>query len=128
MKERVAEIVAGYLKHNLVAPDQLPALIVSVNQALSNLGQAPAPPDIPLTPAVPIRRSIAADKITCLDCGYKGLMLKRHLTSAHGLSVADYRTRWNLPSDYPMIAPDYSVRRSDIAKAAGLGLGRPGRA
>jgi predicted transcriptional regulator len=128
MKERVAEIVAAYLRQNSVAPDQLPALIVSVNQALGSLGQAPPPPAIPPTPAVPIRRSIAADKITCLECGYKGLMLKRHLTTAHRLSVADYRTRWNLPSDYPMIAPNYAVRRSEIAKASGLGSRRPGSA
>ena len=128
MKERVAEIVAAYLKRNSVAPDQLPALIISVNQALVGLDQPTAAPLIPLTPAVPIRRSIAAHKITCLDCGYKGLMLKRHLTAAHGLSVADYRIRWSLPSDYPVVAPNYSARRSGLAKAAGLGSRRLGRA
>lgn len=124
MKERVAEIVAGYLKHNLVAPDQLPALIISVNQALSSLGEAPALPAISPTPAVPIRRSVGAEAITCLDCGYKGQMLKRHLTTAHSTNPDEYRTRWKLPVDYPMVAPNYSARRSELAKAAGLGLGR----
>jgi len=124
MKERVAEIVAAYLKHNSIAADQLPGLIQQVNQALTGLGQEPpaTPTTMPRTPAVPIRRSISADEITCLDCGYKGQMLKRHLTTAHGLSVDDYRTRWNLPSDYPMIAPNYSIRRSELAKSFGLGI------
>jgi predicted transcriptional regulator len=130
MIERVAEIVAAYLKRNSVAPDQVPALIQQVNQALTGLGQPqePPPPAMPDAPAVPIRRSVTPDKIICLDCGYSGVMLKRHLTSAHGLSIDDYRTRWKLSSDYPMIAPNYAVRRSDIAKAAGLGHRRNGRA
>jgi len=126
MIERVAEIVAAYVKRNSVAPDQVPALIQQVNQALIGLGQPqePPPPAMPDAPAVPIRRSVTPDKIICLDCGYKGQMLKRHLTTAHGLSIDDYRTRWKLSSDYPMIAPNYAIRRSEIAKAAGLGLGR----
>jgi predicted transcriptional regulator len=126
MIERVAEIVAAYVKRNSVAPDQVPALIQQVNQVLTGLGQPqePPPPAMPDAPAVPIRRSVTPDKIICLDCGYKGQMLKRHLTTAHGLSIDDYRTRWKLSSDYPMIAPNYAIRRSEIAKAAGLGLGR----
>jgi predicted transcriptional regulator len=128
MIERVAEIVAAYLKRNSVAPDQVPGLIQQVNQALTGLGQPqePPPPAMPDAPAVPIRRSVTPDKIICLDCGYKGQMLKRHLTTAHGLSVDEYRTRWKLSSDYPMIAPNYSVRRSELAKSAGLGT-RSGR-
>ena len=128
MIERVAEIVAAYLKRNSVAPDQVPALIQQVNQALTGLGQPqePPPPAMPDAPAVPIRRSVTPDKIICLDCGYSGVMLKRHLTSAHGLSIDDYRTRWKLSSDYPMIAPNYAVRRAEIAKAVGLGRRRPG--
>ena len=126
MIERVAEIVAAYVKRNSVAPDQVPGLIQQVNQALTGLGQPqePPPPAMPDAPAVPIRRSVTPDKIICLDCGYKGQMLKRHLTTSHGLSIDDYRTRWKLSSDYPMIAPNYAIRRSEIAKAAGLGLGR----
>ena len=128
MIERVAEIVAAYLKRNSVAPDQVPGLIQQVNQALTGLGQPqePPPPAMPDAPAVPIRRSVTPDKIICLDCGYKGQMLKRHLTTAHSLSVDEYRTRWKLSSDYPMIAPNYSVRRSELAKSAGLGT-RSGR-
>ena len=128
MIERVAEIVAAYLKRNSVAPDQVPGLIQQVNQALTGLGQPqePPPPAMPDAPAVPIRRSVTPDRVTCLDCGYKGQMLKRHLTTAHSLSVDEYRTRWKLSSDYPMIAPNYSVRRSELAKSAGLGT-RSGR-
>jgi predicted transcriptional regulator len=128
MIERVAEIVAAYLKRNSVAPDQVPGLIQQVNQALTGLGQPqePPPPAMPDAPAVPIRRSVTPDRVICLDCGYKGQMLKRHLTTAHSLSVDEYRTRWKLSSDYPMIAPNYSVRRSELAKSAGLGT-RSGR-
>jgi predicted transcriptional regulator len=126
MKEQVAEIVAAYVGHNTISPDQLPALIATVNQALSGLGQALTAAPAALSPAVPIRRSVGADAITCLDCGYKGQMLKRHLTTSHGLSVADYRTRWGLAADYPMVAPNYRARRSELAKAIGLGT-RGGR-
>jgi hypothetical protein len=96
MKDRVAEIVAAYVGHNSIAPDQLPALIVSVSQALGGLGQVePALATAP-TPAVPVRRSVGAEKITCLDCGWSGQMLKRHLSTAHAMSPGDYRARWNL--------------------------------
>jgi predicted transcriptional regulator len=124
MIERVAEIVAAYLKRNSIAPDQVPALIQQVNQALTGLGQPqePPPPALPNAPAVPIRRSVTPDKIICLDCGYSGVMLKRHIMTAHALSTDEYRTRWKLPSDYPMIAPNYSVRRSELAKSFGLGI------
>jgi predicted transcriptional regulator len=106
---------------NTVALDQLPGLIVSVNQALVGLGQAPAAAPTSLTPAVPIRRSVGAESITCLDCGQKSKMLKRHLSTAHGMTVDEYRTRWSLPSDYPMVAKNYSARRSELAKSIGLG-------
>jgi len=121
MKEQVAEIVAAYVGHNTIAPAELPTLIVSVSQALASLGQPPAAAPAALTPAVPIRRSVGADAITCLDCGYKGQMLKRHLTTSHGMSVDEYRTRWGLASDYPMVAPNYAARRSELAKSIGLG-------
>ena len=125
MKEHVAEIVAAYVGKNRVDPAELPALIASVNQALAGLGQAPAAAPASLTPAVPIRRSVGTETITCLDCGYKGQMLKRHLSTAHGMTVDEYRTRWSLPRDYPMVAKNYSARRSELAKS--LGLGRGGR-
>lgn len=124
MKERVAEIVAAYVGHNTIEADQLPALIASVNQAIASLGRAPEEAPASLTPAVPIRRSVGAETIICLDCGYKGQMLKRHLSSAHGIGVDEYRTRWGLGSDYPMVAKNYSARRSALAKSLGFGRQR----
>jgi predicted transcriptional regulator len=125
MKEHVAEIVAAYVGKNRVDPAELPALIASVNQALASLDQASsAAAPTSLTPAVPIRRSVGAESITCLDCGQKSKMLKRHLSTAHSMTVDEYRTRWGLPTDYPMVAKNYSARRSELAKS--LGLGRRG--
>jgi predicted transcriptional regulator len=125
MIKHVAEIVAAFVKRNQVPATELPALIASVNQALVGLGQAPAAAPTSLTPAVPIRRSVGAESITCLDCGQKSKMLKRHLSTAHGMTVDEYRTRWSLPTDYPMVAKNYSARRSELAKS--IGLGRVGR-
>jgi predicted transcriptional regulator len=124
MKQQVAGIVAAYVKKNPVSADELPAIIASVSQALGNLGQQrqEAPPEI--KPAVPIRRSVTDATITCLDCGWSGMMIKRHLGNAHGLTPEQYRARWGLPQDYPMAARGYSARRSEIAKAAGLGRAR----
>jgi predicted transcriptional regulator len=120
MIEQVAEIVAAYVRKNAVSPAELPALIVSVNTSLAGLGQtAPAP--VALTPAVPIRRSVTPENIRCLECGWSGQMLKRHLTTAHGTNPDGYRSRWNLGSDYPMVAKNYATRRSDLAKQIGLG-------
>jgi predicted transcriptional regulator len=124
MIEQVAEIVAAFLKRNQVPATELPALIASVNQSLASLGQASAAAPTSLTPAVPIRRSVGAESITCLDCGQKSKMLKRHLMTAHGMTVDEYRTRWGLLPDYPMVAKNYSARRSELAKS--LGLGRRG--
>jgi predicted transcriptional regulator len=123
MKDHVAEIVAAYLRRNTVTAGDVPAVITQVYQALAGLGQAqsPAPEPAALKPAVPIRRSVSADSIVCLECGYKAKMLRRHLTSAHQLEPEDYRQRWNLPADYPLVAPDYSARRSALAKSVGLG-------
>jgi predicted transcriptional regulator len=127
MMEHVAEIVAAYVGHNRVSPDQLPTVIDSVNQALLGLGQgATAPPASPPTPAVPIRRSLSPSKITCLECGWSGQMLKRHLLTAHGMTPEQYRARWNLAADYPMVAKNYASRRSELAKQIGLGT-RGGR-
>jgi predicted transcriptional regulator len=121
MKEQVAEIVAAYLRKNSVAPSDIPAVITQVHQSLAKLGQPQlAEPE----PAVPIRRSVNPEYITCLDCGTKAKMLKRHLTSAHNLTPADYRERWKLPPDYPLVAPTYAARRSELAKNIGLGKNR----
>jgi|SRR5580704_14906630 predicted transcriptional regulator len=124
MIEHVAEIVAAYVGKNRVGPSELPALIQQVSQSLANLGQASVGASTLLTPAVSVRRSVRANTITCLDCGYQGQMLKRHLSTAHGMTPDEYRTRWSLPSDYPTVARNYSARRSELAKA--LGLGRRG--
>jgi predicted transcriptional regulator len=124
MKERVAEIVAAYVKRNTVASDQLPALIASVNEALSGLGQPPVPAAVALSPAISVRRSVSPDKITCIDCGWSGQMLKRHLTTAHLVTPGAYRTKWGLPNTYPMVAPNYASRRSELAKEIGLGKRR----
>jgi len=124
MIEHVAQIVAAYVGKNRLDPVELPALITSVNQALAGLGQTPAITPALLTPAVPIRRSVGSETITCLDCGYKGQMLKRHLSTAHGIGVDEYRMRWGLAPNYPMVAKNYSARRSTLAKSLGLGLRR----
>jgi predicted transcriptional regulator len=120
MKEQVTEIVAAYVRKNPIAAGELPALINQVKQALSGLGRPLAVP-VALTPAVPIKRAVQAESITCLDCGHRGKMLKRHLSAAHGMTADEYRIRWGLPRDYPMLARNYSARRSELAKAVGLG-------
>jgi predicted transcriptional regulator len=124
MREQVAKIVAAYVRRNSIGLSEMPALIQWVSQSLAGLGQQPAaaPPAAP-TPAVPIRRSITADKITCLECGWSGQMLRRHLT-AHGTNPEDYRARWNLAANYPMTSKNYSAHRSDISKAFGFGVHR----
>src|SRR5215472_10435426 len=107
MKEQVAEIVAAYLRKNSVAPSDVPTVITQVYQSLAELGQ-PQPVETPPQPAVPIRRSVNPEYITCLECGAKAKMLRRHLTSAHDMTPTDYRRRWHLPSDYPVVASSYA--------------------
>ena len=122
----VAEIVRGYVAKNSVAIDQLGGLIATVDQTLSGLGTnttAPALAPEKLVPAVPIRRSVQAEYVVCLECGFRGRTLRRHLRVQHGLEVAAYRARWNLSPHHPVTAPNYSARRSAMAKA--IGLGRP---
>ena len=122
--EFVAKIIASYVSHHNVAPEQIPELIGSVHRALGSLGQ-PAEPQGALTPAVPVRRSVQRDAVVCLECGWKGKMLRRHLSTRHGLTAEAYLKRWGLPSDHPLTAPMYSEQRSTLAKE--LGLGRGGR-
>jgi predicted transcriptional regulator len=122
---RTTQIVAAYVRKNLVSTDQIAGLINSVHLTLAGLGNKVVE-EPPRVPAVSIRRSVHADYIICLECGYKGKMLKRHLQSGHGLSVSEYRSRWKLSSDYPMTAANYSERRSQLAKSIGLGR-RPGQ-
>lgn len=121
-----SDIVAAHVSNNSVAVDDVPALITNVYGALAALGQAaPAPAAEPLKPAVSVRASVKPDKITCLDCGAEMKMLKRHLMTHHGMSPDDYRARWGLGGDYPLVAPNYAETRRDLAKKIGLGR-KPG--
>lgn len=119
-----ADIVAAYVGQNKVSPEQIPDLIRSVHQALSSLGgAAPTPTSEPQKPAVPINRSVSNDYIVCLEDGAKLKMLKRYLRSRYNLSPEEYRRKWGLPADYPMVAPAYAARRSEFARQIGLGRG-----
>ena len=123
LTERAAQIVAAYVAKNSVQVSDLPALISSVYQSLATLGQPQAPAEAPanLTPAVPVKKSVTPDYIVCLEDGKKLKMLKRHLMSTYKLTPAEYRTKWGLPSDYPMVAPNYAKARSEMAVKIGLG-------
>jgi predicted transcriptional regulator len=103
-------------------------LISTVYRALVGLGKPATETAIERTPAVSIRQSVHRDYVVCLDCGWRGQMLKRHLATGHGLSVEQYRVRWTLPREHPITAPSYSERRSGLAKQIGLGRGRGRRA
>jgi predicted transcriptional regulator len=124
MPRLVAKIIASYISHHSLSPDQIPELIVSVHRSIAGLGK-PSEAPATLVPAVPLRRSVQRDAVICLDCGWKGKMLRRHLTTRHGFSADDYLKRWSLPLDHPLTAPNYSAQRSTLAKE--LGLGRGGR-
>ena len=115
-----SEVVAAYVSKNSVSTNDLPDLIGSVYGKLSSLS-APEEPEVKQDPAVPIKRSVKNDAITCLECGKGQKMLKRHLASAHGLTPEEYRAKWHLPYDYPMTAPDYAEKRRSLAKQIGLG-------
>lgn len=119
-----AEIVAAYASRNQMAQSELPGLINTVYGTLSGLAggaSAEAAAEAPPAPAVPIDASVGKDAIICLECGKGFKTLKRHLSTEHGLSPIDYRTRWQLSKDYPLVAPSYSKRRADTAKKIGLG-------
>ena len=120
-----ADIVTAHVANNNVEVDALPTLINSVYGALSGLGTTQKVEEKP-EPAVSIRASVKKDRIVCLECGKDQKMLKRHLSTAHGLTTDEYRERWGLAADYPMVAPDYSERRRDLAKQIGLGR-KPGQ-
>ena len=119
-----ADIVSAYVSRNAVSVDAVPDIIRSVHGALESLGRAAvAQPEERAKPAVPINRSIQSDFIVCLEDGKKLKMLKRYLRSRYDMSPDEYRRRWGLPPDYPMVAPAYAARRSDFAKKIGLGRG-----
>ena len=116
-----ADIVAAYATNNRVEVADVPRLVASVHEALARLGQDERVADERPEPAVSVRASVKRDQITCLDCGKKMKILKRHLQAEHGVSPDEYRKRWDLPADYPMAAPGYVEARRDIANKAGLG-------
>ena len=124
--DHVADIVSAHVSNNSVSANDLPGLIQSVYASLAALGQAPEPAVAELKPAVSVRSSVKPDAVTCLECGERMKMLKRHLGTEHGMTPAQYRTRWSLPADYPMVAPDYAAKRKELAVRIGLGR-KPGQ-
>jgi predicted transcriptional regulator len=119
-----AQIVSAHVSKNSTHDDALPGLIQSVFKSLSNTGTPETPDVVRPEPAVPIKRSVFPDHIVCLEDGKKLKMLKRHLATSYKMTPDQYRQRWNLPYDYPMVAPDYATRRSVLAKSIGLGRKR----
>ena len=119
------KIVSAHVSNNAIAAADLSQLITTVHEALVNPGGTPPP----LTPVVPIKKSVTSNYVVCLEDGTKHKMLKRHLRTAHKMSPEEYRARWGLPADYPVVAPAYAKQRSVLAKKIGLGTkGRWGKA
>ena len=118
-----AELAAAYVGTNNLAANQLPETISAIHQSLASLSNGRAEAELS-PPAVPIKKSVTSDYLICLEDGKKQKALKRHLRTAHNLSPADYRKRWGLPGDYPMVAPSYAAVRSAISKKSGLGRRR----
>ena len=122
-----AQVVASYVSQNPVPADQLPDLIGAVHNSFKNVETAaPPPPEQPQKPAVPVKKSVHPDFIVCLEDGKKLKMLKRHLRTNYNMTPDEYRTKWGLPTDYPMVAPNYAAQRSEFAKRIGLGRGARG--
>jgi predicted transcriptional regulator len=122
--EMTAEIVAAYVENNTISTTDLPSLIQSVHRALNSISaSAELVEAAPKEPAVPVRRSITPEHLICLEDGRKFKSLKRHLRTKYNLSPEDYRAKWGLAKDYPMVAPNYAKARSDLAKQMGLGQG-----
>lgn len=121
LRSLTAKIVSAHVGHNPTHTEALPALINSVYGALSHVGQPVTEQASRPEPAVPIKKSVFPDYIVCLEDGRKLKMLKRHLATSYNMTPAQYRERWELPADYPIVAPSYAVRRSELAKEIGLG-------
>lgn len=115
------EIVSAHLANNAVTQSDVAGLIQSVFSKLSELAQGEEAPSVELTPAVPIKKSVTDDYIICLEDGKKLKMLKRHLMTSYGMTPEEYRTKWGLKADYPMVAPNYAAKRQELAKKIGLG-------
>ncbi|WP_395396261.1 MucR family transcriptional regulator (plasmid) [Novosphingobium sp. BL-8A] len=116
-----ADIISAHVSNNSVPAEQLPQLIESAYNSLASLGQVEIQTEEPRTPAVSIRSSVKPDSIVCLECGSKFKTIRRHIASDHDLSVEEYRLRWNLPIDYPLVSSEYAERRRELAKSIGLG-------
>jgi predicted transcriptional regulator len=123
LAELTADMVAAYVSHNSLSASDLPAFIQSTYAALFGLNERTAAPEEKPVPAVPIKKSVTPDYIVSLEDGRHFKSLKRHL-SGRGMTPAEYRAKWQLPADYPMVAPNYAARRSELAKALGLGQQR----
>lgn len=122
-----ADIVAAHVSNNSVSVSDLPALIQNVHAALATLDTAAPAPEVKQEPAVSVRSSVKPDYIVCLEDGKKLKMLKRHLMTHYQMTPDDYRAKWNLPADYPMVAPNYAEQRRSLAKKIGLGTKRSRR-
>jgi predicted transcriptional regulator len=116
-----SEIVAAHVSNNAVPSGEPSGLIETVFGTLSQLGGEPAEPEVEAKPAVPVKRSVTDDYLVCLEDGKKLKMLKRHLKTAYDMTPEDYRAKWGLPHDYPMVAPNYAKKRQELAKKIGLG-------
>ena len=122
MLRMAVDIVAAYVSNNTVPANQVPEVINTVFNSLTSVdGSGSEHMAEPAKPAVSIRRSVTPDYIVCLEDGKKLKMLKRHLRAAYNMTPDEYRAKWNLPADYPMVAPNYAAQRSDFAKKIGLG-------
>ena len=122
--EMTTDIVSAYVGNNSITAADLPSLIQNVHRALSQVTTGEdATPQAPQEPAVSVRKSITPDYLICLEDGRKFKSLKRHLRTKYDMSPEEYRSKWNLPKDYPMVAPNYAKARSDLAKQMGLGQG-----
>ncbi len=119
--DMTADIVVAYVGKNTLSPAEVPKLIRDVHDALAGSASADEAAAMDLVPAVPIDQSVLPDHIVCLEDGKKFKSLKRHLTSQYDMTPEEYRARWGLPSDYPMVAPNYAKARSELAKKLGLG-------
>ena len=116
----ISKIVRSYVRHHKLAANELSDLIKTVHQAIGEVGALPEPEEVRV-PAVSVRQSVRRDYVICLDCGFRGKALRRHIAIRHGLSKDEYLQRWGLRSNHPLTAPAYSERRSGLAKALGLG-------
>jgi predicted transcriptional regulator len=121
LTELTVKIVSAYVSNNNLPVSEIPTVIRSVRDALTTANQPPAEPVEELKPAVPIKKSVTADYIVCLEDGKRLKMLKRHLMSSYNMTPDQYRAKWGLPTDYPMVAPNYAKSRSELALKLGLG-------